>query len=504
VERLDIVRTQNEISADRRSLVERAKIKTSLGFRPCWISDEMESISRRKALAGIGILGTLAATRAAALDQFGIPLLGGEKSAQRTFYVAEWGNNSNLGTKNSPFKTISAAISLIPDLGANDVLIVMPGTYREQVVLNKGGDVNGYLTVKSLVKHAAQIRSPKNSYSAITILKDYVVVDGFDVQGEGDGHGIDATFLDGDPNNRGTHHIAIFNNRSHNNAGSGIGVAFGDFYLIVGNICCQNCRTNKYQGSGISLYEARPVADLTAGFHNVVLNNICFGNRVVDLPGNPEPPHSDGNGIIIDDFRNTQLPDVGQLKSRKSASNYVFNTLVENNLAYGNGGKGIHIFLSDNVTVRNNAAHWNNHDELNPGTWRGELSNVFGSNNIWVNNIGISNPAINGSNTAIGEFESTNCVWFNNITFNGVPGERSVTTSKENPSLSTKDPYCNIFGADPLLADPDGGTGSFRPKSGSPALNAGTLKYGSSKIDLDGKPRVVGGLIDVGPYQHQG
>ena len=28
----------------------------------------------------------------------------------------------------------------------------MPGTYREQVVLNKGGDVNGYLTLKSLVK----------------------------------------------------------------------------------------------------------------------------------------------------------------------------------------------------------------------------------------------------------------------------------------------------------------------------------------------------------------
>ena len=123
-------------------------------------------------------------------------------------------------------------------------------------------------------------------------------------RGGGDGHGIEAAFLDGDPNNRGPHHIAILNNLSHNNAGSGIGVAFGDFYMIVGNTCCHNCGTNKYQGSGISLYEARPVADLTAGFHNVVRNNICFGNSVIDLPGNPEPSHSDGNGIIIDDFRN--------------------------------------------------------------------------------------------------------------------------------------------------------------------------------------------------------
>ena len=227
----------------------------------------------------------------------------------------------------------------------------------------------------------------------------------------------------------------------------------------------------------------------------MIRNNICFGNRAIDLPGNPEPSHSDGNGIIIDDFRNSQ--------SSNSASNYVFNTLVENNLAYGNGGKGIHIFLSDNVTIRNNAAYWNNCDELNPATWRGELSNVLGSNNIWVNNIGIANLAINGSNTGIGEFDSTNCVWFNNITFNGVPGERSVSTSKKNPSLTTDSPYCNIFGADPLLANPDGSAASFRPKSGSPAFNAGTLKYGSSEVDLDGKPRVVGGLIDVGPYQHQ-
>ena len=159
---------------------------------------ECESISRRKVLAGIGILGTLTAPRARAFDNSIGSLIGGEKSARRTFYVAEWGGDSNSGTQKSPFKTITAAISLIPNLGAKDILLVMPGSYREQVVLNKGGNVHGYLTLKSLAPQGAKIRSPKQSYSAINIVKDYVVVDGFDVQTEGDGHGIEATFLDGD------------------------------------------------------------------------------------------------------------------------------------------------------------------------------------------------------------------------------------------------------------------------------------------------------------------
>ena len=47
---------------------------------------------------------------------------------------------------------------------------------------------------------------------------------------------------------------------------------------------------------------------------------------------------------------------------RGPVSNYTFPTLVENNLVYSNGGKGIQIQLSDNVTIRNNTAYHNNLD----------------------------------------------------------------------------------------------------------------------------------------------
>ena len=61
----------------------------------------------------------------------------------------------------------------------------------------------------------------------------------------------------------------------------------------------------------------------------------------------------------MDDFHNSQ--------NGSAAGNYPFTTLVENNLVYGNGGKGIQVFLSDNVTIRNNTAYFNNRDKLNNG-----------------------------------------------------------------------------------------------------------------------------------------
>src|SRR5262249_59863401 len=97
--------------------------------------------------------------------------------------------------------------------------------------------------------------------------------------------------------------------------------------------------------------------DDAPGFHNVIAQNIAHDNS------NP-PGGTDGNGIIFDDGRHTQSDKLP----------YTPATLIENNLVYFNGGGGIHVFRSTNVTVRNNTAYWNR--QL-PGkfTWRGDLSN---------------------------------------------------------------------------------------------------------------------------------
>jgi parallel beta-helix repeat protein len=455
-------------------------------------------ISRRKVLGAGGFMMASLAKPPAGLAAY---LAGREASFRRTFYVANSGNDSHPGTSQLPFRTVTGALAAIPNLGANDAIMVMPGIYKEQIVLNKGGDATGYLTLRSLAKHQALIRSPKDTYSAVNIVKDYVVVDGFDIQAGGDGHAIEATFLDSNRKNNGPHHVKILNNICHHSAGSGVGVAYGDWYTIEGNMCHDNCHTNKFQGSAISIYEARAISDLTPGPHNIVRNNVCFRNIALDLPGDPEPPHSDGNGIIIDDFRNSQTGN--------PAGTYLFGTLVENNVVYDNGGKGIQIFLSDNIMIRNNTAYHNNRDPLNPSTWRGELSNVSSSNIIWVNNIGVADADIHASNTAISEFDTKeqvnqNVLWYNNLTFNGRVGEASINSVRRNVSLTTRSPYCNLLGVDPKFVDPDAkSAANFHLQPGSPALHAGTKAHGVAPTDLDGNQRGMGGTVDIGAYEDQ-
>jgi len=147
--------------------------------------------------------------------------------------------------------------------------------------------------------------------------------------------------------------------------------------------------------------------------------------------------------------------------------------------------------------VRNNTAWHNNLDNLNTGTWRAELSNQQSSHNTWVNNVAISDPTVNGNNTAVGNYSyggyvNTGTAWHNNITFNGTIGNASVKTDGGNTGLSVADG--NKLGVNPLLQQP---STDFHLQDGSPAINAGTSSYGLGSTDLYGGPRAVG-VVDIG------
>jgi hypothetical protein len=45
--------------------------------------------------------------------------------------------------------------------------------------------------------------------------------------------------------------------------------------------------------------------------------------------------------------------------------------------------------------------------------------------------------------------------------------------------------------------------GNFRLQSNSPCIDAGLSAYVSSSLDLDGRPRIVNGTVDVGAYEFQ-
>ncbi|MEQ1746429.1 MAG: choice-of-anchor Q domain-containing protein, partial [Saprospiraceae bacterium] len=59
-----------------------------------------------------------------------------------------------------------------------------------------------------------------------------------------------------------------------------------------------------------------------------------------------------------------------------------------------------------------------------------------------------------------------------------------------------------IIGGDPMFVNPD--SGDYRLRPCSPLVNAGSNAYVSTPIDLPGNPRIRGGTVDIGAYEHQG
>jgi Ca2+-binding RTX toxin-like protein len=203
--------------------------------------------------------------------------------------------------------------------------------------------------------------------------------------------------------------------------------------------------------------------------------------------------HTDGNGIILDDFRSTKAADIPA---------YTFKTLVENNLVWENGGKGIQVVWSDYATIRNNTAWHNGRDLASESTWRAELSNVQSSHNTWVNNIAVADPGVHPKNGAInsistGGYKNEGVVWKNNITFNGTPGDAAVNTRGGNAMPTTADG--NKLGADPRFVD---APFDFGLQPGSPAIDGGTSRHGVSQDSLGGDTRV--GIVDIGAYEFDG
>jgi Ca2+-binding RTX toxin-like protein len=394
--------------------------------------------------------------------------------ANQSYYVATTGSDSGDGSIGSPFRTITRAIR---ELDPGDEVVVKSGTYNESINIDRGGAADNYVTIRSEVPGGALLRPPSGAWNGISVNANYVIVDGFDIKGAR-GDGIEANNV---------HHIKVLNNTISGSGESGIQFNWAEFITVEGNTTFNNASNGWF--SGISIYQNRNITGdtTTTGFRTIVRDNVSYGN--VTKTGE----HTDGNGIIIDDFQSTQ---------KAGFPNYTYPTLVENNLVYENGGKGIQVTWSDYVTVRNNTAWHNNQDPLNTGTWRGELSNSQSSNNTWVNNIAVADPSVNRNNTAIdntsyGTYKNANVVWDNNITFNGTAGQASVRTDGGNPMPTAANG--NKLGVDPGFVD--AANGNFNLRAGSPAIDAGTSKHGLPAEDLDGGPRAVG-TVDMGAYEY--
>lgn len=404
----------------------------------------------------------------------------------KTVYVSASAGDKGNGSANAPFRTINKAVN--SGLKPGDIVLVKPGIYNEGIWMTDriSGAPGRYVTFKSEKPYSAKLRPPKN-YGFFLMGANYIKIDGFDITGSSQS-GISI---------QDSHHVEVTNNKSYNNMGAGIYSRLSDFLLVEGNVTYGNAADAVTSGISIHMPQEHKDAGNSNGFRIIVRGNVAYDN-LTKTRG-----HTDGNGIIFDDFllRNKRVS--GLYKEFPGIKPYTYPALIENNLVYRNGGAGITVYATDNVTVRNNTAWHNGLDPLNKGTWRGEYKNTSASSNVWVNNIAVSTLNIPNDKNNVGKYNSgfsyfdfkdtpsKNVIYTNNIAYtDGKPGDNSL-----NGKVPTGGN--NKWGVNPQFVN---APSDFRLKANSPAVNAGTLKYGSDDKDLAGAGRVKK-TIDMGAYE---
>ena len=224
--------------------------------------------------------------------------------------------------------------------------------------------------------------------------------------------------------------------------------------------------------------------DENPGYHNVVSGNVCYDNELKvatqNLSGGNGKALTDGNGIIIDSFQNSRA---NPLKPHNEDRNgplkpYHQRTLIENNLIYDNGGRGIHVFRSDKVDVINNTTYMN---QKTPDINAGEITFIQSADGVIANNICYARSG-KRANTQDG---SSQVIWTSNLFYNS-------DDILIHDGILVADPQ---FAAASLTAKPDG----FRLQKSSPARGKALANIAPAS-DLSGQPRPANGPVDLGAF----
>ena len=401
----------------------------------------------------------------------------------RTLHVSRESRVGGNGSADDPFASIPQALAVVQP---GDTILVAAGDYRELngIAINVSGRPDAWIKIKAAPGVRPKIISSGWNGFGLTGGISYIEIEGFEVTWvpnpktakQVDGVGIAPAYA--------SHHLRFLNNVVHGFGTGGICSLDCDYLHLEGNVLYDNCKTSPYGGSAISLCRAFN-CDEFAGYHNIIRGNICYDNEllvsVLELSGGNGRTLTDGNGIIIDVFmRSRANPRKPHTQDRGGPLEpYRGRTLIENNLIYDNGGRGIHVFRSEKVDVINNTCYMNQKSaDINAG----EFTAIQAAHVAFFNNIAYGRIDKRG-NTQDG---STRVIWSHNLFYN-------CADVLMHDGIIENDPK---FVAAGLKASPEG----FRLQPDSPALGCG-LKNVAPLVDLAGTPRPIRGSIDLGAYQ---
>jgi parallel beta-helix repeat protein len=412
------------------------------------------------------------------------------------YYVSGSGSDSNNGlTTSTAFETLQYASDLtLP----GDTVFIMNGTYTNTYYasnvldINNSGTAGNGIVYVNYAGHTPVIQLRGNNWAGITIEGvDYITIDGITVIGNNDsitlayafsqkdslnnpstsGNGIGMTKAYTDSTNK-PHHNTIRNCTISKCGGGGIFTYNADYITIENNVVSECAWYSPYGNSGISLYQNWN-SDSSRVIKNYVVGNTCYRNEEY-IPWFVAGVITDGNGIIIDDGRNTQ--------NGSALGVYVGKTYVANNLVFDNGARGIHCYSSDNVIIVNNTCYYNCQS---PFTTEGEFTAYDADSISFINNIAFPKAGIPPIDNGATHIYVDHNLWAANSSLANPFGSNTLTSAP-----------------DFLLASTNPSIANFRLQLSSTAINTGTHFY-APLFDRDGNARIVTDSVDRGCYEFQ-
>ena len=324
---------------------------------------------------------------------FGSQVPGGSSGA--TYYMSATGSDSNSGTSSgSPWLSPNHSVN------CGDVIIAAASSSYSAANFASGkwGTVtcpagNNVAWVQCAAFDACKI-STNAANGGMRISANYWGVQGWEATTTSGGG---PCFAAVPPTSGAAIHHIIFANDIANGCQQGGIVTFNnshvgvDYIAIIGSIAYNGAQNGTACYSGFSIYSPS-ASDTNSGTHIYVAGSFGFGNEDPSTCAGGTP--TDGEGLIFDDFDNSQT----------GGSVYTQQAVAYNNIFVANGGRGFQAYQNKtggSATIYGEyiTAWGNNIDTNQNATWCGDLTIAAAYTTTLLYDLGMTNATTGcGSN----------------------------------------------------------------------------------------------------------